>query len=74
MVALAVLLLLWCMRQCWMMRSVERAWNFAIRNPAPKKAAGPAEPSCYHCALEATPVQVPLQPAPRSMTWIRRDR
>jgi EmrB/QacA subfamily drug resistance transporter len=48
--------------------------GFTIRNPRREKTAEPGEPSCFHCALEATPVQVPLQPAPRSMTWIRRDR
>jgi EmrB/QacA subfamily drug resistance transporter len=41
-----------------------------IRNPSREKAAETAPcPSC--CALEATPLQVPLQPAPRTMTWTR---
>jgi EmrB/QacA subfamily drug resistance transporter len=44
-----------------------------IRNPSREKSAEPASPSCSHCALEATPLQVPLQPAPRTMTWTRRS-
>jgi EmrB/QacA subfamily drug resistance transporter len=43
-----------------------------IRNPARDKSAEPA-PCPSHCALEATPLQVPLQPAPRTMTWTRRS-
>ncbi len=47
-----------------------------IRNPArtkePATSAEPATRPCSHCALEATPLQVPIQPAPRTMTWVRR--
>jgi EmrB/QacA subfamily drug resistance transporter len=42
-----------------------------IRNPP--RAAASAAPSASYCALEATPLQVPLQPAPRTMTWTRRS-
>jgi EmrB/QacA subfamily drug resistance transporter len=41
-----------------------------IRNPQRTKEQ-PAPPSCSHCALEATPLQIPLQPAPRTLTWTR---
>jgi len=42
-----------------------------IRNPA--RSAEPAPRCPSSCALEATPLQVPLQPAPRSVTWTRRS-
>jgi EmrB/QacA subfamily drug resistance transporter len=44
--------------------------GLTIRNPA--RAAGPAAPCPPNCALEATPLQIPLQPAPRTVTWTRR--
>jgi hypothetical protein len=42
--------------------------GLTIRNPSRAKTAGPS-PS--YCALEATPLQVPLTPAPRTITWTR---
>ena len=45
--------------------------GLTIRNPSREKSAEPA-PCPSYCALEATPLQVPLQPAPRSVTWARR--
>jgi MFS family permease len=41
-----------------------------IRNPARTTVPGRTNPS--YCALEATPLQVPLTPAPRTITWTRR--
>jgi EmrB/QacA subfamily drug resistance transporter len=41
-----------------------------IRNPRRDKSAE-AAPCPSYCALEATPLQVPVQPAPRTMTWTR---
>jgi EmrB/QacA subfamily drug resistance transporter len=43
-----------------------------IRNPSREKRAEPARSASY-CALDATPLEVPLQPAPRTMTWTRRS-
>jgi hypothetical protein len=41
-----------------------------IRNPGREKSTeSPLSPS--YCALEATPLQVPLDAAPRTMTWTR---
>jgi EmrB/QacA subfamily drug resistance transporter len=42
--------------------------GLTIRNPSRAKTTGPS-PS--YCALEATPLQVPLTPAPRTITWTR---
>jgi EmrB/QacA subfamily drug resistance transporter len=42
-----------------------------IRNPSREKDAKPTRSPSY-CALEATPLQVPIQPAPRTITWTPR--
>jgi EmrB/QacA subfamily drug resistance transporter len=43
---------------------------FTIRNPGRDKSSESSSSPSY-CALEATPLQVPLGPAPRTMTWTR---